>query len=465
MRAASDPYLRERLHDLDDLSRRLLRMLRGEDLSHRLPDNAIVLAETLGPAELLELDRHKLAGLVLGEASSNSHAAIVARSLRVPMVGGLYDIIDRAEEGDEILLDGSTGDTFLRPTSEAIETFEEKARVRSEELERFARSKDEPARTRDGVLVSIEMNAGLPMDIPMIAEVGASGVGLFRTELQFLVGHTLPSATEQTKTYKEVFDAANGARIVFRTADLGSDKRAGYMHGPVEANPAMGWRGLRLAIDREGLLRIQIRALINAANGRPLSVLLPLVTEAREFARARAIIDKEFERCQKIGEAMPETFELGAMVEIPAAAWGVREVAEQADFLSVGGNDLAQFFFAADRESEMVSARYDYLSVPFVSFLRHIVREAEAVDTPVGYCGEQATDPLMALVLVALGFERISVPASSVLPLKEMIRGVDRGALTERIDRLLAEPRGEQSLRERVRDLANELKIPVLKVL
>jgi phosphotransferase system enzyme I (PtsP) len=465
MRAASDPYLRERLHDLDDLSRRLLRMLRGEDLSHRLPDNAIVLAETLGPAELLELDRHKLAGLVLGEASSNSHAAIVARSLRVPMVGGLYDIIDRAEEGDEILLDGSTGDTFLRPTSEAIETFEEKARVRSEELERFARSKDEPARTRDGVLVSIEMNAGLPMDIPMIAEVGASGVGLFRTELQFLVGHTLPSATEQTKTYKEVFDAANGARIVFRTADLGSDKRAGYMHGPVEANPAMGWRGLRLAIDREGLLRIQIRALINAANGRPLSVLLPLVTEAREFARARAIIEKEFERCQKIGEAMPETFELGAMVEIPAAAWGVREVAEQADFLSVGGNDLAQFFFAADRESEMVSARYDYLSVPFVSFLRHIVREAEAVDTPVGYCGEQATDPLMALVLVGLGFERISVPASSVLPLKEMIRGVDRKALTERIDRFLAEPRGEQSLRERVRDLANELKIPVLKVL
>ncbi|MEE4213259.1 MAG: phosphoenolpyruvate--protein phosphotransferase, partial [Parvularcula sp.] len=460
MRAASDPYLRERLHDLDDLSRRLLRMLRGEGLTHVLPDNAIVLAETLGPAELLELDRKKLAGLVLGEASSNSHAAIVARSLRVPMVGGLYEIIDRADEGDDILVDGSTGDTFLRPTQEAVETFEEKARVRSEELERFSRDRGLSATTKDGVSVSVEMNAGLPMDISMVGEVGAAGVGLFRTELQFLVGKTLPSVTEQTATYKEVLEAAGGARIVFRTADLGSDKRAGYMHGPMEANPAMGWRGLRLAIDREGLLRMQVRALIHAAEGRPLSVLLPLVTETREFNAARAIIDKEFERAQKLGEPLPSEFELGAMIEIPAAAWSVRELAQQADFLSVGGNDLAQFFFAADRESEMVSARYDYLSAPFVSFLGHVMKEAGGAGTPVGYCGEQATDPLMAIVLIALGFERISVPASAVLPLKEMVRSIDRGALATELEKVLTEPRGELSLREKMRELTRKLNIP-----
>lgn len=465
MRAASDPYLRERMHDLDDLSRRLLRTLSGEGVEHSLPDNAVVLGETLGPAELLELDRSKLAGIVLAEASSQSHAAIVARSLRVPMVSGFSAVIDRADDGDEILVNGSSGEVFLRPTAEGIETFEEKARLRSEQLERFQRSKDKPTITKDGVDVRIEMNAGLAMDIPMVGEVGAAGVGLFRTELQFLLGNELPSVKEQTESYAAVMEAAGDTRVVFRTADIGSDKQAGYMHGPMEANPAMGWRGLRMAIDREGLLRMQIRALVNAAQGRALTVLLPLVTTGAELSLARIIIDKELQRLEKLGEPLPEKLEIGAMVEIPSAAWDARQLARQADFLSIGGNDLAQFFFAADRESELVSSRYDYLSRGFVSFLRRTVSEAALEKTPVSYCGEQGADPLMALALLGVGFERISVNASAVLPLKEMVRSIDRAALRAAVDELLDEAVPQMSMRDAIRQLAEDQGIEIFSTL
>ncbi|MEM7739257.1 MAG: phosphoenolpyruvate--protein phosphotransferase [Pseudomonadota bacterium] len=460
MRKAADPYLRERMHDLDDLSRRLLKTLGGEEIEHQLPDNAIVLAETLGPAELLELDRAKLAGLVLTEASSNSHAAVVARSLRLPMVSGVGEVIDRAEPGDDIIVDGSTGEVYLRPTQQDIETFEDKARIRSEQLAKFAQRKDEPAITRDGAAVGVEMNAGLVMDLSLMDEVGAEGVGLFRTELQFLVGQTLPTVMEQTEYYRSVLDAAGNSRVVFRTADLGSDKRAGYMHGPLEANPAMGWRGLRMAIDRKGLLRTQIRALIAAADGRPLSILLPLVTTVDELIVARSIIDKEMQRVTKLEQAAPSSLEVGAMVEIPSAAWGADKLASHADFLSIGGNDLAQFFFAADRESDLVSSRYDYLSTEFLEFLKTVVDKGHSRGVRVSYCGEQAADPLMAIALIAIGCDRLSVPASAIMPLKDMVRSIDREALRAKMDTLL-DPGTDEPLRDRLRAAANELSIPL----
>lgn len=463
MRAASDPYLRERLHDLDDLSRRLLRTLRGESSAHELPDNAVVLAETLGPAELLELDRSKLAGLVLTESSSNSHAAVVARSLRVPMVSGVETIIDAADDGDDILVDGSSGEVFLRPTSDAIATFEEKARIRSEQLETYQRTKHNPCVTKDGVTIRVDMNAGLVMDLAMMEEVNADGVGLFRTELQFLVGRTLPTVKEQAETYASVMDAAAGARIVFRTADLGSDKRAHYMHGPLEANPAMGWRGLRMAIDREGLLRMQLRALMDGAKTRPLTVLLPLVTSADEVVQARAIIDKEMERARKLDEPVPTSLEVGVMVEIPAAAMSIPKIGQHADFLSIGGNDLAQFFFAADRENDRVASRYDYLSRSFISLLKKIADDAKAVGVPASYCGEQAGDPLMALALIGIGFTHVSVAASAVLPFKEMVRHVDRKALSEAVEGWLPQVDGPP-LRSLVHDFAQANDIPTLRV-
>lgn len=455
MRSVQDPYLRERFHDLEDLSRRLLRVLTGQGPSGpaELPDEAVLMADSLGPAELLEYYSPKLLGVVLSEGAKNSHAAIVARSLGIPMVSGLPEIVDQAIAGDQVIVDGATGEVHLRPPETVLEAFEEKTRLRSAALARYRELKDEPAITLDGRQISLQMNAGLPLDMTHLEETGAEGVGLFRTELQFLLGQSLPTAAAQEALYREVMDAAGDRPVVFRTADIGSDKRATYMTGPREANPAMGWRGLRVSIDREGLMRTQIRALLQAAGTRPLNFMFPLVATAAELVEAKAIVEKELERQRKRVGQLPD-IRIGAMIEIPSAAWQVQAIAEECDFLSVGGNDLAQFFFAADRETDTVSNRYDPLSVPFISFLSRTVREAKAAGKPIGYCGEQAADPLMALALIAIGVETLSVSASSIGPLKFMIRSASFGQLRDEVQRLITQ--GTTSLREDLRHLTRE---------
>ncbi|MEM9989556.1 MAG: phosphoenolpyruvate--protein phosphotransferase, partial [Pseudomonadota bacterium] len=453
MRQVSDPYLRERLHDLDDLSRRLLRVLSGEEMNtNELPANAVYLADSLGPVELLELDASKLKGIVLAEGAATSHAAIVARSLGVPMISGAPEIVDRANFGDVIVMDGGTGEVHLRPPDTVITTFEDKAQLRLRRLAGYTALKDEPAITKDGVEIDLQMNAGLLLDMAHMDETGAGSIGLFRTELQFLLGRSLPTAADQETFYSQILDAANGRPVTFRTADIGSDKRAPYMRLLNETNPAMGWRGLRIAIDREGLMRTQIRALLSAAKGRSLRFMLPLVTTVHEIEEARLIIDKEKKRHEKRVGPLPTDIQMGAMVEIPSAAWDIKKLASHVDFLSVGGNDLAQFFFAADRDSEIVGNRYDPLAPSFLSFLKRTVQEAKSAGKPLGYCGEQAADPLMTLALLAIGVERLSVAASAIGSLKAMIRSVTFTRLRDEVLRLVE--KGEATIRPELRAFA-----------
>ncbi len=454
MRQAADPYLRERLHDLDDLSRRLMRMLSGasDDEVLNLPDNAVLFADALGPAELLELDKEKLKAVVLGEGAETSHAAIVARSLGIPLIGRASEAIDIVHEGDQVIVDGKTGEINIRPPEETILAYQDKLFLATERQAAYLSERDLPAISIDGIEIELLMNAGLVVDMPHLHETGAAGVGLFRTELQFLIGPQLPTAKEQEELYRAILDGAGDKRIVFRTADLGSDKQADYMRLSSEANPAMGWRGLRMSIDREGLMRPQIRALIAASDGRPLDILLPLVTTSEEVRQARAIIDKELERRGRQGQSLPSEVRIGAMIEIPSAAWSVDRIARQVDFLSIGGNDLAQFFFAADRESEKLSGRYDPLHPSFLSFLKMIVEKAEAAGKPVCYCGEQAADPVMALALMAIGVRKLSVPASAVGRLRRLVRSSDIGTMKKWFDKALEEP--GQSLREPIKQAA-----------
>ena len=459
MRAAPDPYLRERLHDLDDLSRRLIRKLSGEEGAPRLPEDAVLVAETLGPAELLELDPDRLRGLVLADGGGTSHAAIVARAMGLPFVSGVPAIVESARAGDLIAVDGDRGDVRLRPPGDVVRAFGEMDVLRRRRITAYRAHRDDPPVTRDGVRIDLAMNAGLKLDMPNLAETGASGVGLFRTELPFLIGRTLPTAAEQEALYRDILEAADGKPVVFRTADIGSDKRAAYMSQPHEANPAMGWRGLRVGLDREGLLRTQLRALIGAAGGKPLHVLLPLVTTPGEIEAARAVVDKELARAAKRDAAMPSSVRVGAMIEIPSAAWAARRIAAASDFVSIGGNDLAQFFFAADRDSDLVSSRYDALSPAFLGFVGRAIAEAKRSGRPVGYCGEQASDPLMALALMGLGLRSLSLTASAVAPIKAMIRSVEIAPLAEwlraRIEADEADLRG--ALAERAAEAGAEL--------
>lgn len=458
---ARDPYLRERLHDLDDLSHRLLRHLSGEAETRprALAEPSIIVAHSMGPADLLEYDRSFVKGLVLVEASEVSHAAIVARALEIPMVSGADGALDRIFDGDQVVVDGDAGEVHIRPTDEVLEAYRVKRELLSNRQAQFAAEKRLPSVTREGIEIELFMNAGLALDMPHLETTGAKGVGLFRTELQFLIGAQLPRYGAQAQLYANILKDAGDRPVVFRTADLGGDKAAAYMRGAAEGNPAMGWRGLRLAVDRPGILRPQLRALLTAAAGRQLNLMFPMVTLVSEIEAARALLEREIALLERRGKQLPASIRVGAMVETPAAAWRVQEIASRVDFISVGGNDLAQFYFAADRESPAMQRRYDTIDAGFLSFLETVVRSVARAAKPLTYCGEQAADPLMAAALIGVGVRRFSLPATSIGWFRRLVRGLDAGEFSAW---LLAEiAAGRRDLRAAVRVRLEQLGAPL----
>ncbi|MCC6007856.1 MAG: phosphoenolpyruvate--protein phosphotransferase [Rhodobacteraceae bacterium] len=442
-----DAYLRDRLSDLDDLSNRLLRLLTGQGQTAvgEMPRNPILVARNIGPGELLEYGR-KLRGVVLEEGSVGSHAAIVARALAIPLIVHAPRITTEALNGDAIIIDGDNGVVHLRPEESVAAAFRDKMAMQAERQERYRTIRDKPAESRDGVRVSLHMNAGIMADLPSLQDSGAEGVGLFRTELQFLTRRTVPKRSELVTIYGRVLDAAQGLPVVFRTLDIGSDKVVPYMRRPNEPNPAMGWRAIRVGLDRRGILRMQLQALLRAAAGRPLRVMFPFVTEAAEFFEARDRLREEAERERARGLEVPETLHVGAMLETPSLAFASDRFFREVDFISIGGNDLRQFFFAADRENELVRRRYDVLSYSYLSFLRQILARCTANGTPVSFCGEDAGRPLEALCLAAIGFRSLSMRPASVGPIKHLLRRADLGEVRGVVE--AAEAAGATSARE-----------------
>jgi len=426
MEQVADPYLRERLHDLDDLSNRLLRILtgQGQDTGAAMPENPILIARNIGPAELLEYGR-KLRGVVLEEGSVGSHAAIVARALAIPLVIHAERITQEALNGDAILVDGDQGIVHLRPEETVARAFRDKIAMQAAAQTRYASLRALPAQAKCGTVIHLHMNAGLMADLPSLEGSGAEGVGLFRTELQFLIRNQMPKRAELAALYARVMDAAKGRRVAFRTLDIGSDKVLPYMKPNDEPNPAMGWRAIRVGLDKPGVLRMQIQALIRAAAGRPLTVMFPFVTEHGEFIAARQAILAELHREKSLGHVVPASIEIGAMCETPSLAFAPKAFFELADFISVGGNDLKQFFFAADRENERVRRRYDTLNLSFLSFLEVIIGRCAETGTALSFCGEDAGRPIEALALTALGFRSLSMRPASIGPVKALIRQVD----------------------------------------
>jgi phosphotransferase system enzyme I (PtsP) len=440
LNAARDPYMRERLHDLEDLDNRLLRALSGAEnaASQPMPADAILVARELGPAELLEYGAERLRGLALEEGGATAHAAIVARALGIPMVGQVSGLLSRVEAGDAIILDGEHGEVRLRAEGEVIETYRQRIELRSAEAAEFRRLKDTPAVTRDGVGVSLLLNAGLALDARHLDDVGAEGIGLFRTEFQFMVSETLPRLQSQTLLYRDVLDVAGDRPVTFRTLDLGGDKVLPYVTADREENPALGWRAVRIGLDRPALLRYQLRALINAAAGRLLRVMFPLVTLVEEFDAARALVDRELEWARARGRGIPARVEVGVMVEAPALAWSIPDLRGRADFISIGTNDLLQYFFAADRGNARVAERYDILSPPALRLLSRMRMDADAAGLQTSICGEAAGKPLEALALVALGYRRLSMPASGIGPVKRALLRFDARAAAGEVEQLLA---------------------------
>lgn len=435
MERVADPYLRERLHDLDDLANRLLRLLTGV-CALPPPEGSVLVARSIGPGELLDFGG-RIAGAVLEEGSAGGHAAIVARALGIPLVVQAHGVVAEAESGDRVIIDGDGGFLHLRPEQPVLDAFGERLAVAAEAQKIYAALRDLPAVTRDGVPIALHMNAGLPSDVPRAAEVGAEGVGLYRTELMFMIRSTMPGRDAQSAIYRRILDGAGGRRVVFRTLDIGSDKLLPYMRRVAEDNPALGWRAVRFGLDRPRLMVMQLQALLRGAEGRPLSVMFPFVTEAREFRAARAMLLRERDRMAARGRPVPETLEIGAMLETPSLAFAPDSFFREADFVSVGGNDLQQFFFAADRGNERVRRRYDPLSPSFLTFLRDIVARCEHNGTPLSFCGEAASRPMEALALAALGFRTLSMRPASVGPIKRLLRAADLSGVRTVIGRAI----------------------------
>jgi phosphotransferase system enzyme I (PtsP) len=436
MMRQADPYLRDRLSDFEDLAYRLMRELAGKPhgpLAENLPGDCIVVARNMGAAELLDYRSENLRGLALEEGASTSHVVIVARALGIPVVGGVHNVVALAESGNAIIVDGEEGVVHVRPQPDIEKAYAEKVRFRARRQEQYAKLRDEPSQTRDGQHVELLMNAGLEMDLPQIEQSGAAGIGLFRTELQFMVSSHFPRPAQQEALYRSVLRAAAGKPVTFRTLDIGGDKALPYGKVLQEENPALGWRAIRLSLDRPGLMRAQLRALLKAASGGELRVMLPMVTEIDEVRRVRSMVEREVEILSSFGRLLPNRFKLGAMIEVPSLLWQIDELLEQVDFVSVGSNDLFQFVMASDRGNTRIANRFDPLNRAFLRVLLQIARKAREHDTPFTLCGEMAGKPLTAMALIALGYRSISMAPSSIGPVKAMIRELDAQQLADEL--------------------------------
>ncbi|GAA2831336.1 phosphotransferase system enzyme I (PtsP) [Aminobacter aminovorans] len=462
----TDPYLRERMSDFDDLANRLLRQLLGrgpETIAESLPKDAIIVARSMGAAELLDYPRDRLRGLVLEDGAPTSHVVIVARAMGIPVAGQMKGVVSMSENGDPIIVDGVEGAVHLRPQPDLEAAYAEKVRFRARRQELYRELRKKPSETKDGVKVDLLMNAGLAVDLPQLAEAGAAGIGLFRTELQFMVASTFPRAEAQEKLYRDVLDTARGRPVTFRTIDIGGDKVLPYFKGSAqeEENPALGWRAIRLTLDRPGLLRTQIRALLKAAGGRELKVMLPMVTELGEIAQAREIIDREVRHLSRFAHHLPTSLKLGAMVEVPSLLWQLDELMQAVDFVSVGSNDLFQFVMAADRGNTQLADRFDTLSVPFLRVLKQIADAGLRNHTPVTLCGELAGKPISAMALLGLGYRSISMSPASIGPVKAMLTELPLGELTAFLDDNLAGPAARLPMRALLQAFADDRSIPL----
>ena len=436
-----DPYWRERQRDLDDLSDRLMRVLAGRitsaDAQSTMPPDTILVARTMGPAELLDYDRTRLRGLVVEDGSSQSHVAVVAKALGIVALGQATGVVERVNAGDAAIVDAVAGEVHLRPSSEVISAYSDKVRFRARKQRRYQALRDRAAVTKDGVRISLQMNAGLLVDMPHLAESGADGVGLYRTELQFMLSDAFPRLDKQTHLYRAVIKEAAGRPVVFRTLDIGGDKVLPYLRQPKEENPAMGWRAIRMAMDRPELFRIQVRALLKAAPGAELRIMIPMVATAEELKPMRAMVDKEIAFLTKHGYVLPSKILVGAMFEVPALLFELETFLPQVDFVSVGSNDLLQFLFASDRTNARVASRYDALSAAPLKALRMLVKAAKRYRIPLNVCGEMAGNPVDAMTLIGLGIRSLSMAPASIGPVKAMILSLHAEKLTDEVEKLL----------------------------
>ena len=457
MMQVSDSYLRERLLDLEDLANRLQQHLSGRPPSAAaadLPAEFVLVARAMGPAELMDYAHRRILGLVLEEGSPTAHVAIVARALDIPVVARVEEATNRIEAGDIVIVDGDNAQVLIRPSEDIHQSVAATVEARTRRRAIYDTLRSAASVTRDGIQIKLLLNAGLLIDLPHLRTTGAEGVGLFRTEIPFMVRDSFPGVEDQTEFYRSVYEQLNGSPVVFRTLDIGGDKVLPYLPHTVEDNPAMGWRAIRIGLDRPAMLRQQLRALIRAAGARPLFVKFPMIAEIAELEQARAILDIELARAAKEGRKLPGVIKTGVMLEVPALLWQLPALCERVDFLSIGTNDLVQFLFACDRGNPRLADRYDPLSMPMLALFREVIARTRDARVPLSMCGEMAGNPIEAMAMIALGFRTLSMAPAAIGPVKTMIRSLDATAVAGYLEEIAGRP--DHSLRPRLEAYARD---------
>ncbi len=459
MSRLADPYIRDRLHDLDDISNRLIRILTKTDvkIDKSKINNSILIARNLGPGDLLDYGSG-LSGVILEEGSVGSHATIVARALAIPLLLSVPKVRRETQSGDQIVLDANEGRVFLRPSPNILKSYQDKLSLQKAAQAQYFEEKNKPSITKDGVKIQLMMNAGLILDLPFLEKSGADGIGLYRTELQFLTEPKVPKRSKQVEFYARILDLAKGKPVNFRSLDIGSEKILPYLKRLKEPNPALGWRAIRVTLDRKGIMRMQIQALLRGSKGRPIRILFPFIAELNEFKLARSIVLDEVKNEVRLNHVVPNEIKIGAMLETPSLAFSTDEFFQLADFISIGGNDLKQFFFAADRDNELVRRRYDSLDISYLTFLEQIVTRAKSFNTPINFCGEDAGNPLDALALLAIGFTNLSMRASSIGRIRLLIRQISLTDVRKIIEKTRSS--GLNSVRSNLADWLIKIKAP-----
>jgi phosphotransferase system enzyme I (PtsP) len=430
-----DPYLRERATDVRDLGRRVLGYLQEESSSQdiELPENGILVADELSPAILGEVSAEKLAGLVSVKGSGNSHAAILARSMGIPTVMGMVDLPYRQLDGREVILDGYSGRLYVDPSENLLQAYREILREQEEVDAELATLRDLPAVTTDGKRVPLWVNTGLIADVSRSLERGAEGIGLYRTEIPFMVRDFFPSEHEQMQIYRRQLEAFAPLPVTMRTLDIGGDKALSYF--PIkEENPFLGWRGIRVTLDHPEIFLVQIRAMLRANEGLGnLRIMLPMVSSVHEVDEANNLLDRAIAELQEEGYII-ERPSVGVMIEVPAAVYQLRRFAKRVDFISVGSNDLTQYLLAVDRNNPRVAGLYVAYHPAVLMVLAYIAKEARRVNLQVSICGEMASEPGGALLLMAMGYDALSMNATNLPKIKSTIRSVSMKKATELLD-------------------------------
>ena len=437
-RDMDDAYLKSRMDDLDHVIGRIHAHLHSRAIDPEGLAGEILVSDTVAPSELAQLQAQGVVAVVTSTGSPLSHSAILARSLHMPLVVGCSVALSKINDGDALIVDGETGEVVVEPSAADLRGFRQRLKDLKREQRELGRLRSKPTRTRDGVDIALQANAESREDVAQAHALGAAGIGLYRTEFLFLQQRELPSEEQQFQVYRDLVLGMGGRPVTIRTLDLGADKadRAGLVVGD-EENPALGVRGVRLSLAHPGVFDTQLRAILRASNYGPVRVLVPMVSGREEMLEVRRRLQRAALQLRKQGHEIAVQLELGAMIEVPAAAIALHGFVDVVDFVSIGTNDLVQYLLAADRNNDALGELYSPLHPGVLRLLRHVIRTGAEHDIPVAMCGEIAGDAALTPILLALGLREFSLHPATLLEVRKAIREVDFGDLQARTDKLL----------------------------